>query len=108
MPGPAGRIPANRAVSLTRPGKPCQGSWLRNNAAMPKKNSKHGRTIQKIRDAVASGKLKEPFMASDLNTLLRISWASVFLAKHRAGNSSDMTELFVRLKPGLYRLKKAR
>jgi hypothetical protein len=66
-----------------------------------------GQTIRDIRSAVNAGRLKEPFRAADINTLLGIDWAGNFLPKHCEGNSYT-TELFIRVGRGLYRLKNSK
>lgn len=62
-------------------------------------------TIQRIREAVKSGKLHATFSPADVNAALLIHWAGTFLPKHRVGNPGGNTELFVRTEPGRYRLK---
>lgn len=62
-------------------------------------------TIRRIREAVASGRLGKEFRAEDVNKELSIEFAGTFLPKHRVGNPGGNTELFVRIVPGLYRLK---
>ena len=64
------------------------------------------RTIRRIRDAVRHGELEEPFNPQRVNSVLGISWAGVFLPKHRIDNPDGNTELFVRVSshPALYRL----
>ena len=62
-------------------------------------------TVQRIKEAVRSRRLTEPFRAADVNRALRIHWAGVFLPKHRVGNPDDQTEQFVRVSRGLYCLK---
>jgi len=63
----------------------------------------------RIREAIRSGSLKEPFRAADVNRALRIGYAGVFLPKHRVDNPGmkckKNTEHFVLLERGLYRLK---
>ena len=63
--------------------------------------------IAQIREAVASGRLAEPFRAADVRAACP-GWApatyNTFLPKHRAGNRGGDTVLFVRVAPGLYRL----
>jgi hypothetical protein len=63
-----------------------------------------------IYDAVRSGKLSEPFNAAMVKRACP-GWAdntyNVFLSKHAVGNGAT-TELFVRVAPGLYRLKNAK
>jgi hypothetical protein len=59
--------------------------------------------------AVRSGRLSEPFTAAMVKRGCP-GWADrtypVFLAKHAVGNGQT-TELFVRVAPGSYRLKKS-
>ena len=62
-------------------------------------------TIRRIRQAVRKGRLPRQFTGVQVNILLRIYWGSTFLAKHRVGNPSGYTELFIRIRRGLYRLK---
>ena len=66
-------------------------------------------TMQHIREAIRDGSLTEPFRAADVNRALGISYAGVFLPKHRVGNpgmkGKKNTERFVLLKRGLYRVK---
>lgn len=62
-------------------------------------------TIRKIREAVRIGKLPQEFTPAQVNKVLNIRWAGNFLPKHRIGNPRNETELFVRIRPGLYRLK---
>ena len=68
---------------------------------------REGRTIQAIRHAVCCGILNEPFRPQDVNNALGIRWGGNFLAKHRVGNPSGTTELFVQVarRPSLYRLR---
>lgn len=62
-------------------------------------------TIRRIREAVKSHRLAEPFSPADVNKALGIDWAGTFLPKHRVGNPSGNTELFAQVDRGLYRLK---
>jgi hypothetical protein len=66
-------------------------------------------TMRRIREAVNSGTLTEPFRAADVNRALKIHYAGVFLPKHRVGNpgmkGKKNTEHFVLIERGLYRLK---
>ena len=62
-------------------------------------------TIRRIREAVADGRLGRAFRAADVNGALKITFAGVFLPKHCVSNPDGFTELFVRISPGLYRLK---
>jgi len=61
-------------------------------------------TMRHIREAIESGALMQPFRASDVNRVLNIDYAHVFLPKHRVGNPSGFTEHFVQIARGLYRL----
>jgi hypothetical protein len=63
-------------------------------------------TYRQIRDAVIAGLLGEEFTPAEVNRVLGIDWAGVFLPKHRVGNPRRETELFVRIssRPALYRL----
>jgi hypothetical protein len=58
--------------------------------------------------AVKSGKLAQPF-SSEMVKRTCPGWAertySVFLNKHRVGNPGGETELFVRVAPGLFKLR---
>jgi hypothetical protein len=60
-----------------------------------------------IHNAVKSGRLAQPFDAAKVRRACP-GWAhktyNVFLSKHAVGNGRT-TELFVRISPGLYRLK---
>jgi hypothetical protein len=66
-------------------------------------------TMRLIREALGSGTLREPFRARDVNRALCITYAGVFLPKHRVGNPGQngkkYTEHFIRIARGLYRLK---
>jgi len=62
-------------------------------------------TIRKIREAVRTGKLGLEFTTAEVNAVLKIHWAGTFLPKHRVGNPGGYTELFVRVRPGVYRLR---
>jgi hypothetical protein len=64
-----------------------------------------GDTIRRIREAVAAGRLTEPFRADDVNRALGITFAGTFLPKHRTRNPGRNTELFIQVERGLYRLK---
>jgi hypothetical protein len=65
-----------------------------------------GDFASQIYAAVRSGRLKEPFGPADVKRTCP-GWAertyANFLSKHRVGNPSKTTELFERLRPGLYR-----
>ena len=64
-------------------------------------------TIRSIREAVAKGRLREPFSPPAVNKALCITYAGMFLPKHRVGNPGDNTEHFrqVSHRPALYRLR---
>ena len=64
-----------------------------------------GHTIRKIREAVKTGRLGREFTAAEVNVAIMISWAGTFLPKHRVGNPGGYTELFVRIRSAVYRLK---
>ena len=65
-----------------------------------------GWLIRLIREAVRTGKLQQPFGARDLVAIgVRPTTAGVFPPKHAVGNPGGNSELFVRVGPGLYRLK---
>jgi len=67
------------------------------------------RTIKLIREAVRSGKLKEPFTAKDVHEAcpsISLSTCRTFLPKHRVGKLGKDTKLFIRLSTGLYKLNK--
>lgn len=61
-------------------------------------------TIRRIREAIKSKTLKEPFRAADVNQACNIQYAGIFLPKHRVGNPMGTTEHFVQIDRGLYRL----
>ncbi len=63
-----------------------------------------GETIQRIRRAVRSGKLIQPFKAAAVNRALGVTFAWTFLPKHRIGSPGCDTELFLRVGRGEYRL----
>jgi len=57
--------------------------------------------VQQIRDAVHSGKVKEPFKSSDFHFL---SSSPSFISKHAVGKGK-YTEYFIRVARGTYKLK---
>ncbi len=57
--------------------------------------------VNQIRDAVQSGKVKEPFKSSDFHFLNR---SPSFISKHAVGNGK-YTEYFIRVRRGMYKLK---
>ena len=61
-------------------------------------------TIRRIRAAVDAGRLGKTFTSIEVNKVLKIHWAGTFLPKHRVGNPGGYTELFVRIRAGVYRL----
>lgn len=69
--------------------------------------SKMKKFATQIYDAVMAGKLAEPFDAAMVRRACP-GWSEksygVFLSKHAVGNGAN-TELFVRVRPGSYRLK---
>jgi len=66
-------------------------------------------TMRRIREALRNQTLVQPFRASDVNCAAKITYAGVFLPKHRVGNpgmnGKKNTEHFVQIERGLYRLK---
>ena len=62
-------------------------------------------TIRRIREAIKSGALVQPFRPADVNRALGIDYAGVFLPKHRVGNPDGFTEHFIQIERGMYRLK---
>lgn len=62
-------------------------------------------TFTSIQSAVNSGRLRTPFKPSEVNKVLKITFAGTFLPKHRVGNPGGNTELFVRLDRGLYKIR---
>jgi len=68
-------------------------------------NGEHSNTMKSIRAALGHGALSETFTPADVNRVLRIDWAGTFLPKHRVRNPGGYTEHFVRVAPGLYRLR---
>ena len=62
-------------------------------------------TIRRIRQAIRCGELPRRFTTAQVNLALKIDWANVFLAKHRVCNPGGHTELFARIRRGLYSLK---
>jgi hypothetical protein len=62
-------------------------------------------TIRKIRHAVRDARLPREFTPELVNKLLRINWAGTFLPKHRVGNPGRNTQLFMRVRSGVYRLR---
>jgi hypothetical protein len=62
-------------------------------------------TIRGIREAVASGRLPGEFTPAQVNRVLGVTWAGTFLPKHRVDNPGGNSELFVRIRAGVYRLR---
>lgn len=62
-------------------------------------------TMRGIRQAIERGRLVQPFRSADVNRVLGINYAGVFLPKHRVGNPGGFTQHFVQIERGLYRLK---
>jgi len=70
-------------------------------------SQKSGDFIRSIRLAIRDGRLSQPFTADDVRESVSgfaFRTYNNFLPKHRVGNPGGNTELFIRLKPGLYRL----
>jgi hypothetical protein len=74
------------------------------------KMNRERETVIAIREAIEEGRLKEPFRPDDVNRVINGSFAGRFLSRHRVGNpghrGKKYNEHFIRLAPGLYRLKK--
>ena len=99
-----GRVPTHEGRGRTQDGR---GWGLRRlQAVTPPKGTAERKTIRRIRAAVRSGDLEEPFSPQQVNAVLGIGWAGTFLPKHRVGNPGGYTELFERFsgRPALYRL----
>jgi len=62
------------------------------------------KTTRKIREMVHTHKIPAEFTPTQVNTALGINWAGTFLPKHRVGNPSNSSELFIRIRKGLYKL----
>jgi hypothetical protein len=62
-------------------------------------------TIHEIREAARARRIPRQFTPADVNKALGIDWAGTFLPKHRVGNPGGNTELFVRIRAGLYELR---
>jgi hypothetical protein len=69
-------------------------------------NDRTGKTVQEIKAARTRHQLPEIFSPADVNRVLGITFAGVFLPKHRQGNPGGNSERFVRVSeyPALYRL----
>jgi hypothetical protein len=67
--------------------------------------TREGETIRRIREAISNGTLRQRFNASDVNHAIGITFAGIFLPKHRVGNPNGETEHFVRITRGLYQLR---
>jgi len=62
------------------------------------------KTIVKIREMVRAHNIPTEFTPAQVNAVLGINWAGVFLPKHCVGNPGNNTELFIRIRKGLYKL----
>jgi hypothetical protein len=62
-------------------------------------------TLEKIKKAVAEGRLKNLFTATDVNNCLKIKYAGTYLPKHRKKNPGQYKVFFNRTKNG-YKLSK--
>ncbi len=69
-----------------------------------KSQHREGETIKLIREAVRTGKIPEQFRGENVNMALRMDRGGNFWGKHSVGNG-HITEHFVRIDRGLYRLK---
>lgn len=61
--------------------------------------------MKNIREGVRTGRLSAEFTPAQVNAAIGINWAGTFLPKHRVGNPGNNTELFIRVRKGLYKLK---
>jgi hypothetical protein len=70
------------------------------------KSHRTGKTARDIKAAVTRCQLPETFGPADVNRALNITFAGVFLPKHRQGNPGGNSEHFVQVShyPALYRL----
>lgn len=62
------------------------------------------KTIRRIREMVRTHNISAEFTPAQINAALGINWAGTFLPKHRVGNTGNNSELFIRIRKGLYRL----
>jgi len=62
------------------------------------------KTILKIREMVRTHKIPTEFTPSQVDAALGINWAGTFLPKHCVGNPGNNSELFIRVRKGLYKL----
>ena len=69
------------------------------------RTGREGQTIGRIRAAVEARNLPREFKPSQGNRAIGISWTGSFLPKHRVGNPDGNTELLIRVREGLYRLR---
>lgn len=67
---------------------------------------RQSKIVIEIKVAVTSGKLKQPFSVSDVNTACEniLAKSSSFLSKHRKGNPGGHTEYFNQIQRGKYLL----
>ncbi len=62
------------------------------------------KTIGRIRKLVRTHKIPAEFTPAHVNAALGINWCGTFLPKHRVGNPGNDSELFIRIRKGLYKL----
>ena len=69
-------------------------------------NGTERETVRQIKDAVQNGNLPFEFTPAQVNRVLKIHWAGVFLPKHRRDNLKGETEQFIRIssRPARYKL----
>jgi hypothetical protein len=61
--------------------------------------------ISRLQEAIKRGEVPSPFTAEAVNKVLGSRWTTAFLSRHSSGNRGGYLEVFVRVRPGLYRLK---
>jgi len=66
--------------------------------------NKGRKTITCIQNAVKNGLIPPEFTPKQVNSALKINYGGTFLPKHRVNNPDNNTELFIRLRKGLYKL----
>jgi hypothetical protein len=94
---------------MKRHDKRIKAGQSRKNELVLDEISRERDTMRRIRKALKTGKLAEPFRAKDVNQAIGVTFAGVFLPKHRVGNPGQNgkknTEHFIQVVRGLYRLK---
>lgn len=63
--------------------------------------------VRRIKEAVEDGRLTEPLIPKEVNKVIGIDYAGVFLAKHRVGGPRPPSEQhFEQVTRGRYKLKR--